>query len=153
MGKISKRINDQLNSPVDESKIEGLKPAMRVTPITCIIITGIGLFTKSPYIMWLSALTTLIGAFSKLSLYDRVYNAFTKKVKVPPLNISRSIGCGFGAIMLSTSGYMFFIGNFTLGFILGGFMILMASLAAIFQLCFVSLIINLFRKEKISCCN
>ncbi|WP_421919460.1 DUF4395 family protein [Marinifilum sp.] len=151
MKKEAKRINDQLQCPMSEQESMNLKKAMRVTPISCIVLTSVGLFLHSPYIMWLAAATTLVGAFSRNSMYDRVYNLFAK-VKVPPLASARSFGCAFGAIVLSLSGYMFLIGENLYALFLGGFMMLMAGIAAITQICFVSVLLNLFRSEKKTCC-
>lgn len=151
MNKETKRINDQLQYPVTEQEGMSLKKAMRITPISCIALTSIGLILHSPIIMWIAAGTTLVGAFSRNSLYDRVYNLFAK-VKVPPLGSARSFGCAFGAIILSASGYLFYIGENMAALITGGFMVLMATIAAITQICFISVFMNLFRKEKKTCC-
>ena len=151
MNKETKRINDQLQSPVNEQESMNLKKAMRVTPVSCIILTSIGLILHSPIIMWIAAATTLVGAFSRNSLYDRIYNLFSR-VKVPPLGSARSFGCAFGAIVLSASGYLFYIGENLTALLVGAFMVLMAVIAAITQICFISVIMNLFRKEKVTCC-
>ena len=151
MNKVASRINDQLLFPVSEKESTELAGIMRVTPISCIVFTLIGLIFQSHIIMFIVAATTLVGAFSKNSLYDRVYNLLAK-TKVPPMGIARSIGCGIGAIVLSCSGYFLYIGDNLSAIIAGGLMITVASIAALTQVCFVTLFINLFRKEKVSCC-
>ena len=147
---ISNRINEQLNTQLQEDQALNLQKAMKVTPLTCIFITLCGLLLQSSTILALAALSTLIGAFSRNSLYDRVYNIWVKN-KVPSLGIARSIGCGFGAMVLSISAYGFYAGYNLLAFATGGFMIILAGLAAITQICFVSKLLRVFKKNK-ACC-
>lgn len=152
MKKEGKRINDQLLERVSEEETLMLKSLMRVTPVSCIILSSLGIVFCSYELMWIAAATTLVGAFTRNSLYDRVYNMFAEK-KVPEMGVARSIGCGIGALVLGSSGFFFFTGQTTAGTITGSIMVVVASIAALSQLCFVSLVINLFRKDKIACCN
>jgi|GEM_PF-4452469 len=149
---ISNRINEQLKDNQDSEQVLKLQKAMKVTPITCMVLTLTGLLLNSPLILLIAASSTLVGAFSNNSLYDRIYNIWAKD-KVPPLGAARSIGCGFGAVVLSFSAYSMYNGDALMAYLSAGFMIVLAGLAAVTQICFVSKVLLLLGiKRANSCC-
>jgi len=125
----------------------------RWTPIACAVAGIVGLIIQQPLYFLALGLLTSIGAFSKISFFDYLYNYVGRFIfgteKAPAHGKQRQFGCGVGAIMYLLGALGFYLNNVWLSYVPTIFIIIFASLAAVTQWCFASAIYNyLFTTKK-----
>jgi len=138
---------------------KNLELLARWTPFACAVFGIIGVLLKSPVYFWLLGLGTSLGAFTRTSFYDLIFNYTLRYIfqceKIPQQGNARRLGCGIGAAMYVLSGFGFYFHVAPLAFFPAFMMIILASFAAITQYCFASAIYTALtssQNKENTCC-
>ncbi len=156
MATLSAFTRDNLNkqgfgSLDDEAKSRYALP-LRFTPAVAVILIVIGLALRSP--IWLGAMSffTLSGALFPRSMvldlvYDLVVRHFFHARALPPTPTPRRFSYILSTVFLAASALSFYLGWAVLGFILGGLVLIGASILATSLWCLGSWYYRLFFKH------
>ena len=140
--KTQKNLAIQGFSEKDITTCDNIDMLARWTPVACSLFGIFGIVLQSSWYFIALGLLTSIGAFSKHSFYDYLYNYSIRFLinseKIPEQGNARRLGCGIGAVMYIISGIGFSTGNFYLAYIPSLLMVVLAGFAAVTQICFAS---------------
>jgi hypothetical protein len=125
----------------------------RWTPITCATAGIAGLIIQQPLYFLVLGLLTTIGAFSKSSFFDYIYNYGGRFIfgteKAPAHGVQRQFGCFVGSLMYLLGALGLYLNDFVLTYVPTIFIVTFALLAAVTQWCFASAIYNyIFTTKK-----
>jgi len=135
----------------DEAKSRYALP-LRFTPAVAVILIVLGLALRSP--IWLGAmsLVTLSGAlFPRWMVLDLVYDLVVRHIfhaqALPPTPTPRRFSYIISTVFLTASSLSFHLGWAVLGFILGGLVLIGATILATSLWCLGSWYYRLFFKH------
>lgn len=141
------------------AECKNLERLARWTPFACAVFGTIGILLQSPDYFLLLGLGTALGAFTRTSFYDLIFNYSLRYIfqceKIPQHGNARRLGCGIGATMYLLSGFGFYFHVALLAYIPSLLMIILASFAAITHYCFASAIyaaLTSTQKKENTCC-
>lgn len=130
----------------DDLNLPRIDLIARWTPFACALFGTVGLIIRSPVYFFGLGLLTSVGAFTRRSGYDLIYNLIVRHFlgtgKAPLQGNQRRLGCGIGAAMYIFSGLGFHLGIPALALGPALMMIVLGGFAAATQICFASLIYN-----------
>ena len=116
----------------------------RWTPAACALLGATGLMLRAPWFMATLAALTSVGAFTRRSGYDLLFNAtlapLLRTGSMPLHGSPRRLGCGIGAAMYALSATGFFLNKPALACGPAWLMVVLAGLAALTNVCFASLV-------------
>jgi hypothetical protein len=134
----------------DDEWLAEIGPWLRLTPGTFAIWAGLATLAASPMLMWSLALVTLVGAFTRYSLADRIYNVAVRRVTgtrpIPPAGPPRRFSMGLAAALFFAAGIAFYAGALPFGYALGVFMTAATLPPALADLCIGALIYHACRR-------
>ena len=128
----------------DDATLRELGPWMRWPYVFCASILTAGVVTASPTILWTLAVIAAATVFLPSHPFNYPYNHVVRHITgtrpLPPGTVQGRFACGMGAIWLVGTGYAFYTGATTVGYVLGGTMAAMATLVATTHVCVPSLV-------------
>jgi hypothetical protein len=137
---------------LDDEALKELGPWMRWPYVFCASILITGVFLASPAIIWTLAAIAGATVFLPSHPFNYPYNYAVRHLTgtrpLPPGTAQGRFACGIGAVWLAGTGYAFFTGATMVGYVLGGVMVVIATLVATTQLCIPSLVYKLLFGPK-----
>lgn len=139
----------------DDKTLRELGHWMRWPYVFCasILITGVAL--ASPAVIWTLAVIAGATVFMPSHPFNYIYNHgvryLTGTRPLPRGTMQGKFACGIGALWLAGTGYAFFTGATTVGYVLGGVMAVMATLVATTNICIPSLVYRALFGRKMVC--
>ena len=132
------------NVGLNEQTLTETAPWLRLAFALCTVLAGTGTVLASPVILWSLAPIAALGAASLAHPFDLIYNHgiryFTKTRPLPKRGAPNRFACGLGAAWLVATGFAFHSGDQTVGYILGGTLVLIGMLVSTIDFCIPSLI-------------
>jgi hypothetical protein len=133
----------------DDEWLAEIGPWLRLTPGTFAVWAGLATLMASPMLMWTLALVALVGAITRYSLVDRIYNVAIRRITsarpVPPAGPPRRFSMALAAALFIAAGLAFHAGAMPLGYALGVFMTAATLPPALADLCIGALIYHSVR--------
>jgi hypothetical protein len=132
---------------LDEATLESVAPWLRWSTSLCALLMGMGTALASPWILWATGVTALLGAIFPMHPFDLLYNIairpLTKTPKLPWNRAPRRFACGMATAWLAGTGYAFYSGARSAGYVLGGILTLVALIVSTTDFCIPSLVYGL----------
>ena len=139
----------------DDQTLKELGYWMRWPFIFCasILISGVAL--ASPAIIWTLAViagaTVVLPSHPFNYVYNHAVRHLTGTRALPRGTVQGQFACGIGAVWLAGTGYAFYSGATTAGYVLGGVMAAMATLVATTNVCVPSLVYKALFGRRLVC--
>jgi len=131
---------------LDDDALAEIGPWMRWPYVFCASILVTGVVLASPWIIWTLSAIALATVFTPSHPFNYVYNYGVRHLTgtrpLPPSTPQGKFACGVGGVWLAVTGFAFFVGATTVGYVLGGVMSAMAVLVATTHVCIPSMIYN-----------
>lgn len=139
---------------LDEATLRELGNWMRWPYVFCASMLTAGVVLASPAVVWTLAGIAGSTVFLPSHPFNYAYNHGVRHLTgtrpLPPGTVQGKFACGIGSVWLALTGYAFFTGATTAGFVLGGVMAAMATLVATTNICVPSLVyLALFGRKTI----
>jgi len=129
---------------LDDHFLSETAPWLRFAFSLCTILAATGTVLAAPVILWALAPLAALGAAFPVHPFDFIYNHtirhLTKTRVLPKRGAPSRFACGLGAVWLLATGYAFYTGAQTLGYVLGGALTLVGLLVSSIDFCISSLI-------------
>jgi hypothetical protein len=110
----------------------------------CAALGGLGTALASPTILLVLAAIAALAAASPVHPFDLIYNYgirhLTGTGPLPRRGVPTRVGCGMGAVLLLVTAWPFSAGHLVAGYLLGGVLTLVVSLASTTDICIPSMI-------------
>ncbi|MBW2162346.1 MAG: DUF4395 family protein [Deltaproteobacteria bacterium] len=136
----------------DEALVE-IGAWMRWPYVLCASILTVGVVLASPAILWTLSTVAIATVFLPYHPFNYVYNYGVRHLTgtrpLPPGTVQGKFSCGVGGVWLIATGAAFFTGAATVGYVLGGVLVAIATLLATTQLCIPSVIFNALFGRKL----
>jgi len=138
------RLDIQGLDQVPEDTLAPLASWLRLPYVLCAAMATAGVSLASPVILWLLAPIALLAALFPVHPFDLIYNHglrhLTGTGPFPARGAPARFACGLGGVWLVGTGLAFAAGNMMLGMVLGWFLVGLASLVAISNICIPSMV-------------
>jgi len=132
---------------IDQQTINEVGSWLRLAYLTCAILAGIGTLLAAPIFLWALVPLAAAGALSAVHPIDWVYNTFIRRFtgtqSLPKRGVPARFACGVGSILLIVTGFAFYSGATTAGYILGASLFAVAFLVGTTDICIPSIIFRL----------
>jgi hypothetical protein len=129
---------------VDDRLLAESAPWLRLAFGLCTILAAIGTALASPIFLLALVPIAALGAIFSVHPFDLVYNHGIRHLReTPPLprrGPPSRFACGVGALWLMLTAYAFSSGLATLGYILGGSLVVVGTLVSTIHFCIPSMI-------------
>jgi hypothetical protein len=140
---------------LDDATLDEVGPWLRWSPVFCTIVMTAGVVLASPLILWALAGIAFLGALLPFHPFDLLYNYGARHLTgtrpFPHHGPQRRFACGLASVWLVATGWAFYAGADTLGYVLGVPLALVAALVSITHICIPSMIYNaLFRRSALA---
>jgi hypothetical protein len=139
-----RRLNIQGFENVEDNVLTDTGRWLRLAFALCTVLAAIGTFLASPVLLWALMPISAIGAMSPVHPFDLIYNYglrfITGTGPLPRRGAPNRFACGLGTVWLFFTGWSFYTGAVTLGYILGGLLTLVGLLVGTIDFCIPSLI-------------
>ncbi len=133
---------------LDDPTLKELAPWLRWSPALCTTVMIIGVLFRSPTVLWTLAGIAFLGALLPFHPFDLIYNYGVRHLtgtrKFPHHGPQRRFACGIAAAWLIPTGWAFYQGADTLGYLLSATLIAVAALVSLTHFCIPSFIFNKF---------
>jgi hypothetical protein len=138
---------------LDDEALAEIGPWMRWPYVLCASILTVGVVLASPAILWTLSTVAIATVFLPYHPFNYVYNYGVRHLTgtrpLPPGTVQGKFSCGVGGVWLIATGAAFFTGAATVGYVLGGALVAIATLLATTQLCIPSVIFNALFGRKL----
>ncbi|MFQ5583950.1 MAG: DUF4395 domain-containing protein [Calditrichia bacterium] len=146
-----RRLEIQGFEGIDDNTLGEVAGWLRFSTIICTVLMGLGTALASPLILWAIIPFALLGAIFTTHPFDLIYNYgihhLTHTKKLPPNGPPRRFACALASLWLAATGFAFYSGAMTVGYILGICLTSVALLVSTTDFCIPSHIFRfLFRK-------
>jgi hypothetical protein len=139
-----KRIEAQGFADISDLQVAQLNYWLRFSPAVCAIWTAIGLYFASPGILAALVPFALLGGFLKRHPFDAFYNHglryLTGGPPIPAYGMPRRFACRVASVVLSGAALGFYLGLPAVGYLLGGMLVVAASVNVTTGLCLPSFV-------------
>ncbi len=129
---------------LDDVALRQIGRWLRFTPALCATGIAIGTLLASPSMLWALAATAAAGALFPRHPFDFLYNfAIRFLTRTQPLPVNRAprrFACGVAALWLAGTAMAFEGGQPALGYILGGAIVVLATLVSLTDICIPSVV-------------
>ncbi len=129
---------------VDDQLLTQTAPWLRLAFGLCTILAAIGTAMGSAEFLLLLTPIAALGAIFAVHPFDLVYNHGIRHVReTPPLpkrGAPSRFACGLGTVWLIATAYAFYSGATTVGYILGGSLVVVGTLVGTIHFCIPSMI-------------
>jgi uncharacterized protein DUF4395 len=143
---VRSRLEAQGFCGLDDATLEEVAPWLRWSPVLCTLCMVVGIATQSSIVLWALAATAFLGVLLPFHPFDLLYNYgvryLTGTRPLPRQGVQRRFACGIATAWLVATGWAFYVGAATLGFILGVPLVLVAALVSMTHICIPSMIYN-----------
>lgn len=148
---IRSRLETQGFLGLDDATLDELAPWLRWSPVFCTFFMILGVAMRSPAVLWGLAGVAFVGALLPFHPFDLLYNYGARHLTgtrpLPHHGPQRRFACGLAAAWLVATGWAFYTGADTLGYVLGVSLSVVAGLVSITHICIPSMIYGaVFRK-------
>ena len=127
----------------DETLAE-VGPWLRLAPAICMVWTAVGTYLGSATVLWALVPFAALGTVLPGHPFDVIYNYGIRRVtgtrELPRYNAPRRFACAVGTVWLTGTGLAFYAGAASIGYLLGGLLVVVAGLAAFTDFCVASFI-------------
>ena len=138
---------------LDDEALAEIGAWMRWPYVLCASILTVGVVLASPAILWTLSTVAIATVFLPYHPFNYVYNHgvryLTGTRPLPPGTVQGKFSCGVGGVWLIATGAAFFTGAATVGYVLGGVLVAIATLLATTHLCIPSVIFNALFGRKL----
>jgi Domain of unknown function (DUF4395) len=138
---------------LDDEALAEIGAWMRWPYVLCASILTVGVVLASPAILWTLSTVAIATVFLPYHPFNYVYNYGVRHLTgtrpLPPGTVQGKFSCGVGGVWLIATGAAFFTGAATVGYVLGGVLVAIATLLATTQLCIPSVIFNALFGRKL----
>ena len=142
-----KRLEAQGFVGLDDATLAQAAPWLRFSTSLCAALMGVGTALASAPVLWTTGFTALLGAIFPMHPFDLFYNFgiryLTKTPKLPFNRAPRRFACAMATAWLAGTGYAFYSGAPTLGYILGSVLTLVALIVSLTDFCIPPLVFGL----------
>jgi len=150
---IRHRLEAQGYCGLDDAAMTEFAPWLRWSPVLCTLVMAVGVAARSPIILWSLAAIAFVGAVLPFHPFDLLYNHamryLTGTRPLPRHGPQRRFACGLATAWLIGTGWAFYAGANTLGYVLGVALVLVATLVSVTHICIPSMIYNaLFQRSS-----
>ena len=139
-----RRLDIQGFERVDDRALGEVAPWLRLAFSLCAVMGGVGTAMASPTILLLLAPIAGLAALSPVHPFDVIYNYgirhITKTGPLPRRGAPSRFACGLGAVWLVATAWAFQAGHPLLGYVLGGFLTVVAVLVSTIDFCIPSFV-------------
>jgi hypothetical protein len=129
---------------VDDQLLAESAPWLRLAFGLCTILAAIGTALASPAFLLALVPIAALGAIFSVHPFDLVYNHGIRHLRGTPALPRRGppsrFACGVGTLWLIFTAYAFSSGATTLGYVLGGSLVVVGTLVSTIHLCIPSMI-------------
>ena len=138
---------------LDDEALAEIGAWMRWPYVLCASILTVGVALASPAILWTLSTVAIATVFLPYHPFNYVYNYGVRHLTgtrpLPPGTVQGKFSCGVGGVWLIATSAAFFTGAATVGYVLGGVLVAIATLLATTQLCIPSVIFNALFGRKL----
>ena len=142
-----RRLQVQGAQDIDQAIVDEVGSWLRLAVGVCAVLAATGTVLTSPTFFYAIVPIALAAAVFEVHPVDHIYNylirRFTGTRPLPKRGLPTRLACGMGAVMMIAIALAFSSGNTTLGYILGGHLVLIAGLAATTDICIPSVMYQL----------
>lgn len=142
-----RRFQIQGTENINQEIIDEVGNWLRLALVFCAGLVAIGTVLASPSFLLAIIPIAIAAAVSKTHPVDHLYNhvirRFTGTRPLPKRGLPTRIACGVGGAMMGATAFAFSSGATTLGYFLGGQLVLVAGLAATTDICLPSIVYQL----------
>ena len=139
-----RRLDIQGFTDVGDDVLAEVGPWLRLTTGLCALGFLLGTVFASPIILWSLAPIAALGVIFPVHPFDLIYNYgirhITNTRKLPKRGAPNRFACGLGAVGLIITGWLFYTGMTTEGYINGGFIFMVGLLVSTTDICIPSII-------------
>ena len=139
-----RRIEAQGFVGLSDGTLAEVGPWLRLAPGICMVWAAIGTYLGSATVLWALVPFAALGAVLPGHPFDVIYNYgiryMTGTRELPRYNAPRRFACAVGTVWLGCTGWAFYAGAATLGYVLGGLLVVVAGMAAFTDFCIASFI-------------
>lgn len=136
-----------------DAELSELAFGNRFAYILCAFILAFAVITTSVWLLVLMTMVAFAGIILPYHPFDYIYNHYLReklnKPELPPRPMQLKFACIIATIWLLVTIYMFNAGNVITGYILGGLLVIVASIVASTDFCIPSMIYNRYIKGLI----
>ncbi|MGB5161602.1 MAG: DUF4395 domain-containing protein [Thermoanaerobaculia bacterium] len=129
---------------ISEKTLADVAPWQRLAYGLCAGLAATGTALASPIILWCLVPFAALAALFPVHPFDLIYNHgirhLTKTGPLPKRGAPARFACGIGAVWVAVTGWAFWAGHTTLGYLLGGSLCCVALLVATTDICIPSMI-------------
>ena len=138
---------------LDDEALAEIGPWMRWPYVFCASILTVGVLLASPAVLWTLSTIAIATVFLPSHPFNYLYNHGVRHLTgtrpLPPGTAQGKFSCGVGGVWLIATGAAFFAGATTVGYVLGGVLVAMATLVATTHLCIPSMVFNALFGRKL----
>ncbi|MEM7117629.1 MAG: DUF4395 family protein [Chloroflexota bacterium] len=142
-----RRLLIQGTENIDQETTEEVGNWLRLATAVCATLAALGTIFASPTFLFalvpIAAAAAIFKTHPADYLYNHVIRRFTGTRPLPKRGIPTRLACGIGGSVITAAAFAFSSGNLTLGYILGGQIVLVAGLAATTDICLPSVLYQL----------
>ncbi len=139
-----RRLDIQGFEGIDDEKLAETGRWLRLAFALCSLMALTGTLLASPIIVWLLVPIAVLAAASPVHPFDYIYNYGLRHITgtgpLPVRGAPSRFACGIGALWLIATGWAFYSGAMTVGYVLGGLLVFVGILVSTIDFCIPSLI-------------
>jgi hypothetical protein len=132
---------------MDDAMLSDVGPWLRLAPGLCMTWAAIATVTASATAFWILVPFAALGVILPGHPFDTIYNHGIRHVlgkpHLPRYNAPRRFACGVATVWLSAAALAFQSGATTLGYILGGSLVIAAAVPTFTDFCIPSFVYGL----------
>jgi hypothetical protein len=138
------RLDIQGFETVPTERLAEIAPWLRLAFSLCSVLALTGTALGSPEFLWALLPIAALAAVFPVHPFDLIYNHGIRHLTgtgiLPKRGAPARFACGLGAVWLAVTGWAFWSGNATLGYILGFSLVGVGTLVATTDICIPSMI-------------
>lgn len=150
-----RRVEAQGFVGLDDETLADVGPWLRLAPGICMTWAAVATITTSATAFWVLVPFAALGAILPGHPFDVVYNYGIRRAlrrpRLPRYSAPRRFACGVATVWLAAAALAFQSGATTLGYILGGSLVVAAALPTFTDFCIPSFVYGLVFGKPSGC--